>query len=582
MIHSLSADKPGFKRISFEKGLNVILADKDDASDDKDSRNGIGKSSVLEVIHFCLGSDLKQSKTLKKADLADWTFSLEMTLAGKRIVASRNTSRANTVVIDGDTTGFPIIPTLDEEIGANVLPVAVWNDLLGKLFFDLPTGINKPKYSPSFRGLISYIARRGRDAYAKPFEYFRSQPPWQIQVYNSYLLGLSWEYARDWQLLKDKEDDLGALKSASKKGIFDELVGTVGELEALKLRLSSKLKAEEGQLASFKVHPKYKEIEEDANSLTGKIHELLNANISATRTLKMYEESLKSETSASSTEVEQVYKEAGLVLPDRVTKSLNEVLSFHQTVTKNRASFISDEISKLRRSIKAREDQVAAYSDKRAALLEVLKTHKALDEHTRLQNLVGTTRGQFEEVVRKIDLLKKFEEGKSAVRIEKEELKLNTRRDLDEHETIKARAVELFNSNSEQLYNKPGQLIIDVTDAGLSFKVEIERSESDGIQLMEVFCYDLVIAQLWSEKSRRPGFLIHDSTLFADVDERQVARAIEMTASLSAAHDFQYICCLNSDHVPWSEFSQGFDLKAYVKLELKDEPEEACLFGFRF
>jgi len=44
--------------------------------------------------------------------------------------------------------------------------------------------------------------------------------------------------------------------------------------------------------------------------------------------------------------------------------------------------------------------------------------------------------------------------------------------------------------------------------------VEIERSGSQGIDSMKVFCYDLVLAQLWSQREGKPGFLIHDSMIF--------------------------------------------------------------------
>jgi uncharacterized protein YydD (DUF2326 family) len=296
----------------------------------------------------------------------------------------------------------------------------------------------------------------------------------------------------------------------------------------------------------------------------------------------MYEDSLKNESSASNIEVESIYKEAGIILPERVTKSLADVLEFHQTVTKNRSAFITEEINKLKKATVSRNEHISDLTGKRSQLMDVLKAHKALDEHTRLQALLSITKGQYDEVLRKIELLKKFEEGKSTVKIEKEELKVKTRRDLEDREIARSRAVGLFNTSSERLYNKPGQLIINITDAGFSFKIEIERSESDGIQLMEVFCYDLVIAQIWSQKIRKPGFLIHDSTVFADVDERQIARAIEMANQISKESGFQYICCLNSDHVPWTEFSEGFNLRSFVKLEIKDDPAEACLFGMRF
>ena len=74
MIHKVFANNSSFHSVIFEKGFNVVLAEKDSSDDDKDSRNGIGKSSLIEIIHFCLGSDLKRSKTLSKNFLKDWIF----------------------------------------------------------------------------------------------------------------------------------------------------------------------------------------------------------------------------------------------------------------------------------------------------------------------------------------------------------------------------------------------------------------------------------------------------------------------------------------------------------------------------
>jgi len=36
-----------------------------------------------------------------------------------------------------------------------------------------------------------------------------------------------------------------------------------------------------------------------------------------------------------------------------------------------------------------------------------------------------------------------------------------------------------------------------------------------------------------------PGFLVHDSTLFADVDERQKAQALELAAREASTKGFQ-------------------------------------------
>lgn len=137
-------------------------------------------------------------------------------------------------------------------------------------------------------------------------------------------------------------------------------------------------------------------------------------------------------------------------------------------------------------------------------------------------------------------------------------------------------------ANSETLYEAPGRLIIDIGPTGYGFQVAIERSSSQGIEQMKVFCYDLMLAQIWSAKATNPGFLVHDSTIFDGVDERQIARALELAAKEAGRHQFQYICCLNSDAIPWKELEDGFDLRPYQRIELTDAYEDGGLLGIRF
>jgi uncharacterized protein YydD (DUF2326 family) len=99
---------------------------------------------------------------------------------------------------------------------------------------------------------------------------------------------------------------------------------------------------------------------------------------------------------------------------------------------------------------------------------------------------------------------------------------------------------------------------------------------------MKVFCFDLMLAQLWAEKPFSPGFLIHDSNIYDGVDERQRAKALQRAARESQRHDFQYICCLNSDAVPTSDFDKEFNLDPHIRLVLTDATEDGGLLGMRF
>jgi uncharacterized protein YydD (DUF2326 family) len=214
--------------------------------------------------------------------------------------------------------------------------------------------------------------------------------------------------------------------------------------------------------------------------------------------------------------------------------------------------------------------------------MQILKTHGALEEYTRLQQLHLETVSQLREIEQRIQNLKKFEEGKSEVSIEKQLLQRRARTDLEERHSLIRQAIALFNENSQTLYQSPGTLAIDVTQTGFKFHIEIERSKSEGIGNMKVFCYDLMLAQLWSERPQNPGLLIHDSTIFDGVDERQRALAIELVKRESEARGFQYICMLNSDMLPTRDFSDSFNLNDFVRLRLTDATDDGGLLGIRF
>lgn len=360
------------------------------------------------------------------------------------------------------------------------------------------------------------------------------------------------------------------------------LLGTVGELETAKVRLEEQLAHGQKQLDSFKVHPQYRQIEEKASSLTASIHHLSNKNLADRRMAELYESSLLNEKPADSDIVSEVYEQAGITLPGIVVRRLDDVRDFHRNITANRRNFLETEIRRLHSTISERDRQIRSYADERASLLSVLQTHGALEEYTKLQQRHLRIVSQLEETKTRIDNLKKFEREKSALIIDQEELVLGARSDYEDRKSVRQHTISLFNSNSEALYEMPGKLIIDIDSAGFKFQVEIERSASQGVEQMKVFCYDLMLARVWSERKQGPGFLIHDSTIFDGVDERQVAHALQLAAKNAGHLNFQYICCINSDLVPAEDFEQGFDLNRHVRLVLTDAREDGGLLGIRF
>ena len=581
MILSVRSNKATFKKVTFSEGFNVVLADRTKESTKKDSRNGLGKSSLIDIIHFCLGSSASKGKGLIVDPLKDWIFTVDLLLNEQKVSVSRSIADPKAVVIDGDFSSWPIKPKFEKKTGAYSLGLTDWNRLLGQLMFGIDDFKDK-KYKPSYRSLISYFIRKGAGAFLNPFENFPRQREWDKQISNAYLLGLSWDEAGALQVMKEQEKALGELKKASGTGILKSVIGTVGELEATKIRLEGVLRKQDEELRSFKVHPQYKQLEEEANEITRQLHLLVNENIMNQRLLNTYESSIANESTPKDDMVEKLYNEAQITLPDMVKKQLSDAAAFHHQVIRNRRDFLNEEISSLKKKIAENEQKIHDMADDRAKKMNVLNTHGALEEYTKLQERYTGSFAQLQTIERKIDDLKAVEKGKSSLRIEKELLTQKARSDYDERKKQREEAIAQFNANSEYLYEAPGKLLVDYTNTGYKFGVDIERANSHGISHMKVFCYDLMLAQIWGRKTPSPRMLIHDSTIFDGVDERQVALALELACHEAQTKNFQYICLFNSDDIPLNEFSHEFELEPYVRLRLTDQTEDGGLLGIRF
>jgi len=569
--------------VKFDKGFNVVLAERTKESSDRDSRNGLGKTTLIGIIHFCLGANTRPNTGLRVDQLTDWTFTLDMKIREKDFAISRNTSDFNRVFIDGDFSDWPVKPEKDETGKGYFLKINEWTQNLGYLMFELPNtaGI---KYAPTFRSLISYFIRHGHEAFKDPFEHHSKQQPWDIQINNAYLLGLNWQYASEFQIIKDKKTTLATLEKASEQGILSLYLGSQGELESEKVRLEEQIKKSEMQLKSFRVHPQYLELQEKAISLTNEIHELTNQSIINQKILQKYQENIVEEPDVSIEQVKEVYAEAGLSFPQNILSSLENTIEFHKKIVTNRKSYLQSELEKLHHLIETEKKESKRLTDERAKIFEILQTHGALDEYTLLQKRVLDFRQQIESIKNRIDEIKKLDQEKSVLKIQKEELLQKARQDLDERQVQKENAIRFFNQNSERLYEHPGVLSIDVTDAGYKFSVDIQRSRSQGFSYMKIFCYDLMLTQIQSLIRYHPGFLIHDSTIYDGVDERQIAKAIELAYEESAQKNFQYICAINSDRIPYPDFSEGFKevFDRSVRIKLTDSTEDGGLLGIRF
>jgi uncharacterized protein YydD (DUF2326 family) len=259
-----------------------------------------------------------------------------------------------------------------------------------------------------------------------------------------------------------------------------------------------------------------------------------------------------------------------------------ELQQFHDSVVRNRKSYLQGELNALDERIQGRNRRKEEIDQRRAEVMGILRSHGALEHFSRLQSELSRVEAETESLRHRYAAAEALESSKSTMALERTRLLTRLQEDYREQEDVLRQAIIVFEEISRALYEDAGSLTITPTQNGPEVEIQIHGAKSKGIQNMQIFCFDMMLTRLCAERGRGPGFLVHDSHLFDGVDERQVAKALQIGAQLSDELGFQYIVTLNSDAVP-RELPPGFSLLRHrLPVQLTDATEDGGLFGIRF
>ena len=585
MIRRLGSDLESFKTLTFGPGLNVLLADKSEGATDRQSRNGAGKTSVIELVHFLCGSNADKKSIFRSEALIDASFNMTVQVGDEEYVVERCGRKPSRITITGAETHWPIPPKPLLNVDTYELSNENWRHTLGHYWF----GLNAPpksngKYFPTFRALFSYFARRqGSGGFQTPTQNATMQQIWDQQVAMSYLLDLDWRISSEIQLLRDKEKVVKALGRAARTGDLGPHFERAADLRTRLAVASRRTELLRTELQAFQVVPEFQLLEVEANELTRKINGLGEENFVDRRLVSELQASLQEEAAPDNADLMSLYKEAGIVLPDLLNRHFEEVAVFHRTIIANRRSHLAGEITSAEQRILARETEKLELDIRRGQIMDILQSGGALEQYTAMREELGRAEADVQTLRQRLETAEALESSKAELEIERNQLTRSLRNDVHERTAFVDEAILKFEELSEALYERAGSLTVDAGPAGPTFEVKIEKQRSKGITNMQIFCFDLMLLELNYKKGRSPGFLIHDSHLFDGVDERQVANALQLGAHRAEANDFQYLVTMNSDALPSDGFRSGFDIRKYiVRTRLTDATETGGLFGTRF
>ncbi|TXM73464.1 DUF2326 domain-containing protein [Methylobacterium sp. WL69] len=580
MITKIWSDLPTFREVEFGVAMNVVLADTNADSEETESTNGLGKTTLLRIIHFCLGSDFAKERTLSHPDLYDTTFSLACNERDIYFEVHRNTARPKIVSV---TWHFVADLSLEFERDGDlaIMSVEEWRYALSARLVPEARLPDEPmKFNPSFRSLSYYLIRLGKEAFAEPQTAFKNQSGLSRRIDTSFLLSLNWPIQRQLHALQETRASVNAALRAVANAAEADNENSIGDLEADRVLLEEALAKREKEVSEFNLREDYHELETRLQAVDTKIHELLNDNHADGRLLTYYQESAQETPLFDANEPVEILRDAGALFRPEALRSLKEVADFHRQIYANRKQFLAAEITRLNDRIKIRNAGIAHESAVKSAILKTLSSSGALDALIALQRGASELTLKLEALKARIEDRKRFDRRKDELTRDISQARTLLKQDLDDRRATIDEAIVLFGDYTRFLYGVPGKLGVDVNREGYQFSFAIDRMGSDGVDQMVVFCFDLVVATL---RARRGGSflsLVHDSSMFADVDPRQYGLALQLACRVSEAEKFQYVCCLNVGALPRDHLGD-LDLEPYIKLRLSDDGDAGRLLGKR-
>lgn len=565
MINKIYSNIQTFKALNLHDGLNILVTHKSPTSDDKNTRNGSGKSSLIEIINFIFGAKTNPKSIFKNQVFSTASFSIDITINKVKYTITRNIKSNKISIFNHNHQKILHFKSLTEA-----------NQYFGGLLFQIE------KNEISFRSLFPYFSRSENDGgFIDPTKYNKMQKKIDIQNSLTFLLGLDRDISIEWKNLKKREKEIKDLKRLLKNNPINNSM-TEAEIKTALTILDDKVSTLSTQIENFNVLPEYKHLEKEANELTISISDMLNEVQMLKIQVEDINKSLHSADKDNIDSLEKLYSEINLILPEKITKHFKDVQKFHESVINNRNNYLMEEIRNLQENISIIEKEISDKSLRKQLIMQTLSNKGALEEYTKMQNLYNSLTSERLVLKNQLETFKKIDDSQRQINYRKEELKLLLASDIEKNNEIIKKAILSFTHASEYLYgeNKGGQLIINTTNEnGLTIDIQKSDRKSKGINNMMIFCFDMMLLEISLFLNRPIDFLIHDSHLFDGVDKRQIARALEYADKICEINNSQYFVLLNSDI--YDSLSGDFS-KARLKVDITDSSENGGLFGFRF
>lgn len=568
---SLSANIASFKTVEFNSdGLTLVVGVKTNLNESKTGKadktyNGVGKSLLIELINFCLGSS--KNEPFAKS-LPGWEFTLIFELGDVRHSVTRNTLSQNKVYLDNTET-----------------TLAKFKDFLEHRLFEIPEGASGLSYRP----LISKFVRIGGASYTNPDKTVSDYTPYDALVRNCFLLGLDTDLIVEKNALRKEYVDIEALiKSFEKDTVIRDFFKGDLDVDITLTDADEEIRRLEDELRRFEVAANYYDIQVEADTLADKLYELRNHAVLAKNAIDSIDASLKQKPDIAKEKVLAAYKEVSQAFRPDTIRHLDEVEKFHQTLLENRIARLSRDRLKFFKDLNDTEQELVKGQISLDEKLALLGNSRALDQFVAITNQISTLKAEAQKLRDFKELKQKYSDMLAKVSSNLSAGIIKTNAYLADHRSEIEAKLSPFRALARRFYPKAPAGITLRNNEGenqirFDMDVRIQNDASDGINEVRLFCFDMTLLLAKSHKVR---FVVHDSRLFSDIDPRQRAVLFKTAHEITKGNGLQYIATLNQDQIEGmaDQFSdEEFEtiINDNVRVRLKDDSPESKLLGIQ-
>ena len=533
-LTELSSNKRSFKTVTFNRsGLSLIVGKHSGVTRELTSTyNGVGKSLVVALINYCLGSN--KNKAFDE-HLDGWQFTLKFEHEGVAHAVSR---WPNTTKIQFDGNEISITKFRKELSALNV--------------FELPA--SDVNYL-TLRSLMSFFLRSRRSSYVDYAKPVAKWTDYQSVLCQSFLLGLDTKRVTSKHESKKKLDEQLALANRYKQDseLRSYYLGD-RNAEVELVEIGAEIEKVAGNLAEFKVADDYAIRQENADSIHSQKLDATNKKVLLRNQLADIEAALKIKPDVSPERLVAVYEESKIALPELVSKRLEQVQDFYKRLHENRLKRLADERKEIEKEIVEIVERTEKLSKLLDSELQYLNAHKALDEYTENNRYLSELISKRSRIEDYLNLLANYTEEAQKIKVELGQANLETGKYLSGKQTADwlGTLMETFRGFAQRLYGAIASGLVIKNDDGENqtrFKIDahIPYDQADGINQGKIFCFDLLLLKL--QKRHSVKFLFHDNRLFADMDPNQRYSLVQTANEIAVANDFQYIASVKEDAV---------------------------------